>query len=261
MKLTIYQVDAFTNKLFSGNPAAICPLDQWLDDETMQNIAIENNLSETAFYIKNGDQFDLRWFTPASEVRLCGHATLATAHVIFKHTDYDQEEIEFNTLSGLLTVGKQEDGYTMDFPTDKIQNIDTPDIISNAIQFPIVASLSGQDDYLVILESQAQIEQLNPDIRAFKQLSKRGVIISAPGNEVDFVSRCFFPNHGIDEDPVTGSAHTTMTPYWTKQLNKKIMKARQLSSRGGAITCHYKGERVLLIGQAKTYMIGEIFIS
>jgi PhzF family phenazine biosynthesis protein len=259
MKLPIYQVDAFSNKLFAGNPAAVCPLKEWLPDKTMQAIAAENNLAETAFFVPLDTGYRLRWFTPAIEVDLCGHATLATAHVLFAHLGYEQEEIRFQTRSGELKVSQANDWYQMDFPADKLKEVNhIPEAISEGLGFTPQQVYRGRDDYMVIVDNQAQIEALQPDFRALLQLGSRGLIVTAKGDEVDFVSRCFFPPAGIDEDPVTGSAHTSMTPYWSKVLNKKEMTAMQLSSRTGFVKCTLNGDRVLLSGQAITYLEGEI---
>ncbi len=260
MKIKIYQVDAFCHSLFSGNPAAICPLDSWLDDSLMLQIAEENNLSETAFYVANGATFDLRWFTPASEVDLCGHATLATAHVLFQHEKFSGNQLVFNTRSGQLTVAKEGDQYKMDFPADELVSIETPKVILEALGVQVEATFQGRDDYIAIFASQQIIEQLQPDFKTLLQLNSRGFIATAPGDNCDFVSRCFYPHVGVDEDPVTGSAHTSMTPYWAKRLGKNKLSAQQLSKRGGQVQCELVGNRVLLKGQAKTYMIGEIFL-
>lgn len=259
MKLPIYQVDAFTNKLFAGNPAAICPLQEWLPDKTMQAIAAENNLAETAFFIPNDSGYKLRWFTPAIEVDLCGHATLATAHVLFTHLDYAQEVIRFQTRSGELWVSQADDWYQMDFPADQLKVVNhIPEAITKSLGFTPQQVYRGRDDYMVIVDNQAQVEALEPDFRILLRLGSRGLIVTAKGDEVDFVSRCFFPPAGIDEDPVTGSAHTSMTPYWAKVLNKTDMTAMQLSSRTGLVKCTLMGDRVILGGQAVTYLQGEL---
>lgn len=258
--MRIYQVDAFTSSLFGGNPAAICPLNAWLSADMMQKIAAENNLSETAFFIPNGDAYDLRWFTPAFEVDLCGHATLATAHVLYHHLAYTKDSIVFNTRSGQLKVSKYEDAYCMNFPTDVIQEVETPQEIIDGLSLVPLQTFKGRDDYMVIVENQRMIEQLQPDFRSLIQLSSRGTIVTAPGKTVDFVSRCFFPQAGVNEDPTTGSAHTTMVPYWSNRLNKNDLIAMQLSSRVGHLTCKYLGDRVEIIGKAVTYLEGEIKI-
>ncbi|MCB0554353.1 MAG: PhzF family phenazine biosynthesis protein [Phaeodactylibacter sp.] len=259
MEITLYQADAFTNERFRGNPAAVCPLKQWLPDATLQAIAAENNLSETAFFIPKGQDYQLRWFTPAIEVDLCGHATLATAHILFQHLGYRGNSINFHSRSGLLSVAREKEHYIMDFPTDILEPALAPRPLLEALQADPVEVFLGREDFLVVLESQEQVAQLRPDFRLLRQVKGRGVIVTAPGKEVDFVSRCFFPNAGIDEDPVTGSAHTTMTPYWAERLSKQEMSARQISARGGDLKCTMLGERVAIAGQAITYLEGKIW--
>lgn len=260
MELTIYQIDAFTNQLFGGNPAAVCPLTEWLPTETMQQIALENNLSETAFIIPEGDGYYIRWFTPAIEVDLCGHATLATAHALYAEMGYKGDKVVFNSKSGLLAVVKTGDLYTMNFPTDSLKSVPIPSKITAALGTPPVEVFRGKDDYLAIFDKQSIIENFTPDFKILGQLEARGVITSAKGDRVDFISRCFFPAAGIDEDPVTGSAHTSLTPYWAKKLDKTKMVARQLSARGGLLQCEYLRERVNISGQAVTYLRGKIKI-
>jgi len=258
MKIQLYQVDAFTDTLFKGNPAAVCPLDQWLPDTTMQQIAAENNLSETAFIVPKGKDFEIRWFTPSVEVKLCGHATLASAHVYFSELDYNKEQIVLHSKSGPLIVKRQEQGYAMDFPADPATEISiTQDYVDVFGQQP-VAIFKGASDYLVILKEEANVRNFRPDFIKIAQLKARGVIISAKGKEVDFVSRFFGPKVGVNEDPVTGSAHTTLAPYWAAVLQKKQLQARQLSKRGGVISCIHQGDRVTLIGNAVTYLRGAI---
>ena len=259
-ELTLFQVDAFADQLFGGNPAAVVPLEHWLPDQTLQAIAQENNLSETAFFVPRGGGYQLRWFTPATEVDLCGHATLASAHVLFKHLVYGEKKIEFHTRSGQLNVTRSGNGYLMDFPADQIELVETPAAIEDALGKAPLETYLGRDDYLAIFATQADVLAFRPDFRRLNDLKSRGLIVSAPGDQVDFVSRGFFPNAGIDEDPVTGSAHTTLTPYWAKKLGKNDLQARQVSQRGGAIRCILKGERVELIGQAITYMEGKVFL-
>ena len=258
--LKIYQVDAFTDKIFGGNPAAVCPLTEWLPDQLLQNIASENNLSETAFYILKGDQFELRWFTPGVEVDLCGHATLATAHVIFSN-GYPNNVITFySPRSGELIVTKTENGYTMNFPTDVYEKIDTPSEIIEGLGVTPIETFKGKTDYMAVLNHQAVVEALRPDFKIINQLEARGLIVTAPGENADFISRCFYPQCGIDEDPTTGSAHTTMTPYWAKRLEKGELTALQLSKRVGSLRCKYLGDRVEISGNAKTFLVGEIFL-
>lgn len=255
----IYQVDAFTDRLFSGNPAAVCPLDEWPDDQLMQNIAMENNLAETAFYVKRGDEYELRWFTPAVEVALCGHATLAAAFVLFNHKNHPGKEIQFSTRqSGLLSVTKEGDFLTLNFPADSLDAVEINNEISDCFNFKPVKAFRGRTDHLLVFENEAQIRGIVPDLTKIKAQFDRGVIVTARGEEADFVSRFFAPNVGIDEDPVTGSAHTSLTPYWSAVLDKKEMTAFQLSRRGGFLKCRYLNDRVEISGKAKLYMIGEI---
>ncbi len=256
MQLKLYQVDAFTNQLFKGNPAAVVPLENWLTTEQMQLIALENNLSETAFFVPEKDGYGLRWFTPAVEVDLCGHATLATAHVLFQHLNYAKERIAFYTKSGRLTVTRQGDGYAMNFPADKVQATSMPDYLEAALGTKVLEFHRGKDDFMAVIESETALASLQPDFRQIAQLDARGLLVTAKGETVDFVSRCFFPQSGIDEDPVTGSAHTTLTPYWAAKLGNETLTARQISTRSGTLTCILKGERVELQGQAVTYLEG-----
>lgn len=256
--LKIYQVDAFTDRVFSGNPAAVCPLEKWLPDEVMQNIAAENNLAETAFFVPSEDGFDLRWFTPTVEVDLCGHATLATAHIIFTEMNHDTNAILFNTKSGILTVTKIEVGYKMDFPADMPKPLEGNKIISDSLGVPIDSVLKGKDDYIAVLSNQKALENLQPDFALMATLKSRGLIVTAPGDSVDFVSRCFYPQSGVDEDPVTGSAHTAMTPYWSIRLGKDTLTAQQISARGGKLVCALEGDRVFLYGRAVTFLRGEV---
>jgi len=259
--LKLFQVDAFTDRRFSGNPAAVVPLESWLDDELMQQIALENNLSETAFFVPVNKGYHIRWFTPNIEVNLCGHATLASAHVLFKHHNFEEDTIYFQSKSGELSVSKKEDTYEMIFPTDQIKQVTTPVEILKAFKITSHETYRGRDDYMVIVESQRVVEQLKPDLKHLATLEEcRGVIITAPGNEADFVSRCFFPQVGVDEDPATGSAHTTLTPYWAKKLKKEELFAIQLSDRKGIFNCKHMGENTLISGQARTYLIGDIII-
>ncbi|MFT6322179.1 MAG: PhzF family phenazine biosynthesis protein [Granulosicoccus sp.] len=257
---TIYQVDAFTEKIFGGNPAAVCPLENWLPDDLMQSIAMENNLAETAFYVSKENHFELRWFTPTTEVDLCGHATLASAHVIFS-TGYTEEEIIFiSPRSGELRVRRKEDLYTMNFPTDILEKVAAPSELVEGLGISPLKVFKGKTDFMVIVENQAIIESLQPNFKLLEKLDARGTIITAPGQNSDFVSRCFFPQAGVDEDPTTGSAHTSMIPYWANQLGKTEMTAIQLSNRKGHLKCKYLNDRVEISGFAKTYLIGEIFI-
>ena len=261
MKQKIYQIDAFADKVFSGNPAAVCPLDTWLSDETMLKIAAENNLSETAFYVKKGDKFEIRWFTPTVEVDLCGHATLATAYVLFNHENYTESTIRFySARSGTLTVTKNGDLITLNFPSDNIEEIELTDEISNCFNLRPISAFKGKTDYLLVFKNEEEIIDIQPVFNQISKLNARGVIVTAKGNEVDFVSRFFGPQVGVDEDPVTGSAHTTLVPYWSKQLNKTEMTAIQLSERKGYLRTKYLDDRVEIGGEGKLYLIGEIFI-
>lgn len=259
--IPLYQVDAFTDHLFAGNPAAVCILETWIDEALMQRIAMENNLSETAFLVPRGDVWELRWFTPVTEVDLCGHATLASAHVLFAHRNVPGDRIMFSTkVHGLLTVTRKDDGYCMDFPADKIKEAAAPQGLADALGIRPEEVWSGREDLMVVLQNQEAVERLNPDFRSLGRVSKRGILVTAPGREVDFVSRCFFPAFGIDEDPVTGSAHTTTAPYWANRLGKTELTARQLSKRGGTVHCAIKGDRVELTGRAVTFLEGLSFI-
>lgn len=258
--MKIFQVDAFAETVFSGNPAAVCPLDQWLDDATMQNIAMENNLAETAFVVRQGDAFQIRWFTPTVEVDLCGHATLATAHVLFHHLGLSGDTIPFfSPRSGPLNVYRQGELLILDFPSDTIERVIPTDAMMSAFNIQTKEIYMGKTDLMYVFEKEEDILNIKPDLRAIATLPARGVIITAPGSQVDFVSRFFGPQSGIDEDPVTGSAHTTLIPYWSKRLNKDALSAIQLSKRKGLLACKYLGERVLISGKAKTYLIGDIF--
>jgi PhzF family phenazine biosynthesis protein len=261
MKLKIFQVDAFAEAVFSGNPAAVCPLEKWLSDDLMQNIARENNLSETAFFVAGDAGFAIRWFTPGTEVDLCGHATLAAAYVIFNLMDYPDNVIEFESRnSGTLKVSRVGHELTLDFPADEPTATElTQDLLDCFELFP-VSALKGKDDYLLVFTGQEQIEQLKPDLDAITRLNARGLIVTAPGDEVDFVSRFFAPQSGVNEDPVTGSAHTTLTPYWAEQLGKNKLTARQLSQRPGNLRCTLKRDRVAISGEARLYLKGEIYV-
>lgn len=258
MKIPIYQVDAFSDKLFSGNPAAVCILDHPLDTSVMQKIAEENNLAETAFCVQNGHSFNLRWFTPLCEVDLCGHATLATAHVLFNHRGFAGADIEFHSKSGPLFVRKEESLLILNFPADKITKLGTPAILTEGIGLSPAETYKGISDFMMVFENREQIEAIVPDFLKIAQAPSRGVIVTAPGRDVDFVSRYFAPQSGINEDPVTGSAHTTLIPYWSRVLRKIEMKAMQLSQRKGYLLCRLLGERVEIGGNAITYLVGEI---
>lgn len=259
MKLKQYQVDAFTDRIFGGNPAAVVPLPSWLDDSLLQAIAEENNLSETAFFVPAEKGFQLRWFTPVREVDLCGHATLATAHVIFERLGHSQQIITFETRSGDLFVKQQGALLEMDFPASP----PTPCEISEKLVLGLgrrPIEVLAAEDYLAVFDCEATVRAITPDQSALSQLDLRGVCITAPGNEVDFVSRFFAPRFGIPEDPVTGSAHCELAPYWANKLGKNLLRAKQVSRRGGDITCELKADRVILSGSAVIFMEAEIAI-
>nr|WP_321415188.1 PhzF family phenazine biosynthesis protein [uncultured Allomuricauda sp.] len=260
MRQKIYQIDAFTSQTFGGNPAAVCILDSWLSPELMQKIAQENNLAETAFAVKKDGLYEIRWFTPEVEEDLCGHATLATAFVLFHFYELEKDTIQFYSgRSGNLTVNKADNGWlTMDFPTDNLVAIQNIEELNNAIGQTPIKTLKGKTDYMMVYKSQKEIEELDPNFFLLDQVDARGVIVTAPGNEVDFVSRFFAPSCSISEDPVTGSAHTSLTPYWTEVFDKTKMTAKQLSKRGGDLVCEYLGERVKISGKAVLYLTGEI---
>lgn len=262
MKIRLYQVDAFTDKLFGGNPAAVCPLEKWLDSQTMQLIAAENNLSETAFYVKKDDEFEIKWFTPTIEVDLCGHATLASGHVIFNHSDFQGKVIKFQSKSGELRVTKSGDLLTLDFPASKPDPFPgMPEGLVDALGME-PKELHKSRDLLALFNREEEILSINPKFEVLLEVLLRldllGLIVTAPGNHSDFVSRFFAPPAGINEDPVTGSAHTTLTPFWAEKLNKKKLHTYQLSKRKGELFCEMAGDRVLIAGKAVTYLKGEI---
>lgn len=261
MRLPLYQVDAFTDKVFGGNPASVCILNEWLPDGTLRSIAAENNQAETAFIVGSGNRYDIRWFTPTVEVDLCGHATLASAHVLFNELKLKEHIIYFNSYrSGMLTVSREDELLTLDFPTDIYTQVDTPEALIKGITLTPLETFRGKTDYLAILPSEQDILNIRPDLSAIAQLDGRGLIVSAKGVNCDFVSRFFAPQSGINEDPVTGSAHTTLTKYWYEKLGKQVMQAEQLSQRKGYLQCVYNGDRVKISGKACTYLKGEISI-
>lgn len=261
MKIPIYQVDAFTGNIFSGNPAAVCPLETWPDDLLLQNIAAENNLSETAFLVTKKENIEIRWFTPVAEVELCGHATLASAHVLFNHLKFPKETIPFHSRhSGALSVTKKGDTLELNFPADHPEPSLPPTGLIQSIGKKPLEIWKGKKDYLLFFGSQEDIEEIQPDFMALKSVHARGIIITAAGYDCDFVSRFFAPAVGVNEDPVTGSAHTTLTPFWAHRLNQLTFDAVQLSQRGGFLKCQLAGDRVLIAGEAKTYLVGEIFV-
>jgi PhzF family phenazine biosynthesis protein len=259
VRIPMYQVDAFASQVFSGNPAAVCPLEQWLPDDQMQSIATENNLSETAFFVPNGDGYHLRWFTPKVEVDLCGHATLASAFVILTELAPGRESVRFETKSGALNVTRDGDLYSLDFPSRPPEEC--------AVYPQLIPALGGQPekvlaarDYLVIYKSEEEVRALRPNMEALMQVDRFAVIATAPGTRSDFVSRFFAPAKGVPEDPVTGRAHCTLIPYWSKRLGKKKLHALQVSPRGGELWCEDRGERVTISGKAIRFLEGSIFL-
>jgi predicted PhzF superfamily epimerase YddE/YHI9 len=259
VKLRQYQIDAFANRVFEGNPAAVIPLSSWLDDAVLQAIAQENNLSETAFFTPSPRGFHLRWFTPTTEVDLCGHATLATAHALFNHLGYAGQTITFETRTCDLMVRRQDAWLVMDFPAFPPEPCAPPEALIRGVGRQPVHVLAA-DDYVVVFDNEAVIRAITPDHALLCAVDRRGVIVTAPGRDVDFVSRFFAPKYGIPEDPVTGSAHCELAPYWAARLGKTRMKARQLSRRGGEMLCELAGDRVLLSGRAVTFMEAELSI-
>jgi len=257
MRLKQYQVDAFARRVFEGNPAAVCPLNAWLDDAVLQAIAEENNLSETAFFVPTPKGFHLRWFTPVAEVDLCGHATLASAHVIFEVLGYPEQVITFETRSGVLAVERRDGLLAMSSPSRPPKSCRPPvALIEGLGRHPI--EVLAADDYIAVFDSEALIRSISPDLAKLRELGLRGVSITAPGLSVDFVSRFFAPKFGIPEDPVTGSAHCALAPYWASRLGKATLRAQQVSKRGGDILCELTGNRVVLLGRAITFMVAEI---
>ena len=261
MSQKIYQIDAFADTLFSGNPAAVCPLDNWLDADIMQKIAAENNLAETAFTVPVENGYEIRWFTPEVEVDLCGHATLASAYTLMNFEGFSGEKINFfSRNSGTLTVNKNGDLFTLNFPKDNLQKVDDLSIFEKCFAYQPFEAYQGKTDYLLIFENEHQIQNIEPNIPEIAKINARGIIVSSISENFDFVSRFFGPNCGVNEDPVTGSAYTTLTPFWTEKLGKTILKAKQISERGGVLECELKNDRILISGSCKAYLIGEIFI-
>ena len=260
MELKIYQVDAFTDEVFTGNPAAIVPLDEWLPDETMQKIAMENSLSETAFFVPQNDKYHIRWFTPSTEVKLCGHATLASAYVILTLQNNKADHVIFTSLSGDLTVTKNNDGFTMNFPVWEYEDTEVTDEVTQALGAKPSALFKGSK-WIALFDSEETVRNLKPDLEKIKNIKDaNGILPTAKGKDVDFVSRNFAPQLGIPEDPVTGSAHCLLTPFWAKRLNKNTLLAYQASERGGYLKCELKGDRVNITGKACLYMKGTIHI-
>lgn len=257
--MKIYQADAFTDHVFGGNPAAVCPLETWISDEKMQKTAMENNLSETAFFVPEGLGFYIRWFTPETEIDLCGHATLASAHIIFNHLGYERDTLVFRYGGGTLKVQKQGDTLLMDFPAIRSKEIPVSDDVVKALGTK-PKKLYKHRDLMAVFDSEAEVSALRPDFFETAKLDCLGIIATAKGDNTDFVSRFFAPKAGINEDPVTGSAHCMLIPYWSEKLGKKRLHARQISKRIGDLMCEYNGERVGIGGKAVTYLIGEINI-
>lgn len=261
MRIPLYQVDAFTSELFTGNPAAVCILDEWLDDARLQAVAAENNLSETAFLLKRDEGFELRWFTPVTEVALCGHATLASAFVVFSYLNWPEDTVRFQTRrSGVLSVTQKEGLLEMDFPARTPSTQRTPDRLASALGHLPLEVLGSAEDLLVVLEDEYTVRELNPDLPMLAQAEWRGTIVTAPGDQCDFVSRFFAPRIGIAEDPVTGSAHCVLVPYWARRLSKGRLHARQVSKRGGELFCEDRGDRVTIAGKAVLYLEGKITV-
>ncbi len=258
-EIPIYQVDAFTGRVFGGNPAAVCPLQDWLPDEVMQAIALENNLSETAFLVPRGADYDLRWFTPAIEVDLCGHATLASAYVIANHLKPGTRKMQFHSRSGPLQVSRDGDLLTLDFPARPAAPFDDKGLVAEALG-AVPLEVQRATKMMAVLKDEAAVRSAQPDLDKVKALPSDGLIITAPGEACDFVSRYFAPHGGIPEDPVTGSAHCTLTPYWSTRLGKTAMTARQISQRGGELQVEDRGERILISGKVAPYLQGVIHV-
>jgi PhzF family phenazine biosynthesis protein len=258
-ELTLYQVDAFARRVFEGNPAAVVPLDDLLPDPLMQAIAAENNLSETAFFIRSGDEYKLRWFTPATEVDLCGHATLASAFVVFEFIEPERDTVVFDTCSGPLTVGRRDGLLAMDFPSRPPERAEPCGGLLEALGGN-PREVWAARDYMVVYGSESEVRELAPDMRRLAEADRFAVIVTAPAETegYDFVSRFFAPAQGVPEDPVTGSAHCTLAPYWAQRLGKRRLRARQVSARGGDLVCEWKGERVEIAGSAVLYLKGVI---
>jgi PhzF family phenazine biosynthesis protein len=257
--LPIYQVDAFASEVFAGNPAAVCPLEAWLPDEVMQAIAMENNLSETAFIVRNGGDYDLRWFTPTVEVDLCGHATLGSAYVVATHLEPGRDGVVFHSKSGPLTVTRDGGLFTLDFPAQPPARLDDHSAVEAALG-SAVEELWRADKTMAVLADEAAVLAARPDLAKVAALPGDGLIVTAPGRDRDFVSRYFAPHAGIPEDPVTGSAHCVLTPYWARRLDKARLSARQVSARGGELVVEDRGERTLISGRVAPYLEGRITI-
>lgn len=260
MSIPYFQVDAFTNRRFAGNPAGVCLLAEWLPDALLQSIAAENNLAETAFMVRRDGAYDLRWFTPAVEMDLCGHATLAAAHVLYRHLGYNAPSVSFRTMSGELGVSRQGELLTLDFPARPAEPCDTPSDLSEGLGSPPTFTAKARD-YLAVFDSEETVRSLQPDTTVLMQLDCLGIIATAPGKDCDFVSRFFAPRAGVAEDPVTGSAHCTLIPYWAQRLGRSDLRALQVSPRGGELFCAQRGERVHIGGHAVTYSTAFLHVS
>ncbi len=260
MRIPFYQLDAFTDRPFSGNPAAVCLLSSWPQGSLLQDIAMENNLSETAFLVRSAGGYELRWFTPTVEVDLCGHATLASARVVLDFLEPGASRVVFSTVSGPLAVTRQEDRLCMDFPARPPRTCEPPKGLAQALQTGCDQVLCSNRDLVAVLRTEQQVRELSPDQALLASLDFFAVMVTAPGDASDFVSRFFAPRQGIPEDPVTGSAHCTLVPYWSKRLGRKKLHARQISARGGELWCEDQGERVSISGQGVLVLSGEITI-
>lgn len=259
-RIDIFQIDAFTDKVFHGNPAAICLLKTWLNDELLQAIAVENNLSETAFIIEDKDGFQIRWFTPKGEISLCGHATLAAGFLLFELGRASSDTIHFSSLSGLLSVTKKTDRVTLDFPRLNVYPLQIPDQLNGVVNQPIVTAYESDLDYLVLLANETQVLNAQIDLTRLAKMPKRGLILTSSSNEADFYSRCFYPKHNIQEDPVTGSAHCVLSPFWSERLNKNKLRSIQGSLRRGQVFCDVLDDRVLISGSCRWYSKGYLVI-
>jgi len=261
MQLEIFQVDAFSAEPFGGNPAAVIPLQAWLPDDVLQRIAEENNLSETAYFVRNGETFDLRWFTPTVEVDLCGHATLASAYVLFEQLGEQAQVLRFNTRSGELRVSRGTDGLlAMDFPARQPAVVETPVGLLQALGLTQAQAVYRSDDYVVVIDDALLLDTLKPDFVALSAFDVRGIAVTAAGRGFDFVTRWFGPRVGVNEDPVTGSAHTSLAPFWAERLGKSSMTAEQGGTRRGQVRCELKGDRVIISGHAVLYLQGTIYL-
>lgn len=259
-KIPLYVVDAFTRETFAGNPAAVCPLEEWLADDVMQSIAMENNLSETAFFVREGEGYRLRWFTPTIEVKLCGHATLASSFVIFNHLDTAATSVTFDSLSGPLRVTRDADRITLDFPAVRAAPADAPHGLVEGLRARPREVLRSVTNYVAVFDTEEDVRRLDPDFVALSAVGSQGVIVTAPGRESDCASRYFAPRAGVAEDPVTGSAHCTLTPLWAERLGKREIHARQVSRRGGELFCEDAGDRVKISGYAARYSEGFLYL-